>query len=149
MDLKKKIYNTCLLNLQDKLNGLGEELRKMSDSSSGETKSSMGDKYETSREMMQQERNKIGSQIEIVNQELALLKQLNISGKHEVVMLGSLIETKEAYFFISVPMGQLSIKGQSVFVLSASAPLAKLMIDKRVGDRFEFNRQIHEIVSIQ
>ena len=148
MNLKQKIHNICTNNLQAKLKSLGEELLKISNSSSGETKSSMGDKYETSREMMQQEKNKIGKQIEIVNQELTLLSQLNVNGKNERVTLGSFVKTDKAYFYLSIPAGVVSIEGFSVFVLSENAPIAKMMIGKTKGEKFEFNRQVHEIDEI-
>ncbi len=148
-DFKKKVYRVCLANLHGRLDDLKEELKKMSDASGEETKSSMGDKYETSREMMQQERNKIGGQIEILSRELVLLQRLNMDNKLEKVSPGSLIETNKACFFICAPIGALKVDDLTVFVLSEKAPIARLMLSKEKGDHFEFNGRMHEIISIQ
>ena len=60
--MKAELYQFIAQQIEDKityLNGLIDDLR----ASNNDTKSSMGDKYETSREMMQQEITRIQNQL--------------------------------------------------------------------------------------
>ena len=57
----------------------------------------MGDKYETSREMLQQEINRLLSQQSEVNNQLEVLQNINTKAS-AVVGLGSYVETSMGNF---------------------------------------------------
>ena len=54
--MKDQIIDYCKTELQSKILTIKNELARLDESQKGETKSSMGDKFETAREMMQRER---------------------------------------------------------------------------------------------
>ena len=104
-----------------------------------DTKSSAGDKYETGREMMKQEQDKLQAQLEVINRNLAVLQNINTHEEYNSVQFGALVTTSEGKYLISVSYGKLHIEEKEVVLISAISPLAQLMIDKKVGDKFDWN----------
>ena len=59
---KKLVHEQCLTILQQKIDGMSQNIVDMTESMMAEAKSTMGDKYETSRAMIQSEIERIGLQ---------------------------------------------------------------------------------------
>lgn len=120
-----------------------EDLQGMlSDLQSGlanDTKSSAGDKYETSREMSQQELEKISVQLAEVNRQLALLHPLETTAKSTAVLSGAFVNTSGGDFLIGVPVGAVHVNGVTVYCISATAPMAQALLHKKEGESFQFN----------
>jgi hypothetical protein len=66
-----------------------------------------------------------------------------------VVRLGSLIQTNKGYYYIAISLGMLTVENTSVFVISASAPIAQVFLGKKVGETVTFNQQEFQIIAIQ
>ena len=135
--MTQELFNTIAQTLQEKvdyLQGLILDLRN----SNSETKSSMGDKYETSREMMQQEITRIQNQLNEVLIQQEQFKKIVIK-KHDIIALGSYVETSMGNFCIAISLGEISYNSKKVFVLSPITPLAKLLIGKKVRDEVNLN----------
>ena len=115
-----------------------EQLIAETRASNNDTKSSMGDKYETSREMLQQEINNLQIQLNEHLKSQKILKNIN-PNPHKVVTLGSLVETEKGMFFIAISLGELSFNQEKIFVISAESPLAKAMNGKKIGESFVVN----------
>ena len=115
-----------------------EQLIAETRASNNDTKSSMGDKYETSREMLQQEINNLQIQLNEHLKSQKILKNIN-PNPHKIVTLGSLVETEKGIFFIAVSLGELSFNQEKIFVISAESPLAKAMNGKKTGESFVVN----------
>ncbi len=114
---------------------LERDLRGISESKEGDSKSSAGDKFETSREMLAQEERQLMQQLtELRNKEIMLLrlKQSNVSS--ETIQAGSLVKLGENWIFIGIPEGALSTPTSKVMCISADAPLFTLLKGKRVGE---------------
>ncbi|SNT36893.1 hypothetical protein SAMN05421640_3598 [Ekhidna lutea] len=148
MELKKRIQKECLGMLRNKIKEIKSEIDAVQESAISDTKSSMGDKYETGREVMMQEKNKLNGQLEILLNQLTTLEMIEVEKTHERIRQGSLVETDKGTFFISVPFGQMTFENKQIFVISSSAPLAQEMAGKTVGESFSFNTQTHKIKSI-
>lgn len=135
--MTQELFNTIAQTLQEKvdyLQGLILDLRN----SNSETKSSMGDKYETSREMMQQEITRIQNQLNEVLIQQEQFKKIVIK-KHDTIALGSYVETSMGNFCIAISLGEIDYNSKKLFVLSPITPLAKLLIGKKVGDEVSLN----------
>lgn len=131
---------------QEKVKNL-EEMIVSTRASNNDTKSSMGDKYETSREMLQQEINRLLSQQSEVNNQLDVLQNINTKPS-AVVGLGAYVETSMGNFYISESFGKLNVNGKAVITVSANAPLVQSMLKKRTGEEFELNGKNQKILSI-
>jgi hypothetical protein len=116
-----------------------------------DTKSSAGDKYETSRAMSQQELDKIGVQLKEISRQLALLPQLEEQSQRQhstVIQNGSLVETDSGLFFIGLPLGQLTVEGNTVFCLSPTAPIAQRLFGLKTGESCELNGRRYLVAGI-
>src|SRR4051812_47360042 len=112
---------TVLLGKQQELFDMLEDL---SDGLANDTKSSAGDKYETSRAMSQQEIDKVSVQLQEVKRQLALLPLLETKAPTTAIENGSLVATDHALFYIGLPLGQLEIGSKLLFCISPTAPVA-------------------------
>ncbi len=126
-----------------KLHGLISGTR----SSNSETKSSMGDKYETGREMLQQEINKLEMQAATLQNMLNVLRRINVS-PHSRIQLGSLVETASAVYYISVSAGEFSLRNRKIFAISAESPAAMVMKGLQAGETFEMNGVKQQIMQV-
>ena len=144
--MTQDLYEIINTNIKDKINyleSLIEDLR----ASNNDTKSSMGDKYETSREMMQQEITRIQNQLnEVLVQQEQFQKITPIS--NDKIINGSYIETSMGNFCIACSLGEINYNGKKVFVLSNITPLAKVILGKQKGDSFEMNGKQFKIENV-
>ncbi|HIC8643810.1 hypothetical protein BAX97_05280 [Elizabethkingia meningoseptica] len=124
-----------------------EQLIESTRASNNDTKSSMGDKYETSREMLQQEINRLLSQLSEVNNQLDILRNMNTKPL-TVVGLGAYVETSMGNFYISESLGKINRDGVTVVAVSANAPLVQAMLKKKAGEVFELNGKRQKITLV-
>ena len=141
IDTAISVLNEKLLNIQTELNGLDRSLKN-------ETKSSAGDKFETSREMIQQEREKLYN-LQLNTKHMLDLLSSTMGKNPTVVESGALVETDKACLHISIPLGKISLGELTVFFISPSSPLAQAMLNKKVSDAVVFNGVEYKIISIR
>lgn len=104
----------------------------------------MGDKYETGREMLQQEINNIQRQLnETLNQQ-NFLKKLNTEVCTKV-QNGALVKTDKGFFYISVSSGEIVFEGKKIMTISSESPLAKAMFGKKIAETFLINN-VNQII---
>ena len=144
--MKSELLEIIHQKISEKIQKL-EQLIAETRASNNDTKSSMGDKYETSREMLQQEINNLQIQLNEHFKSQKILKNIN-PNPHKVVTLGSLVETEKGKFFIAVSLGELSFNQEKIFVISAESPLAKAMNGKKTGKSFVVNNLQQTIKNI-
>ena len=144
--MKSELLEIIHQKISEKIQKL-EQLIAETRASNNDTKSSMGDKYETSREMLQQEINNLQIQLNEHLKSQQILKNIN-PNPHKIVTLGSLVETEKGMFFIAISLGELSFNQEKIFVISAESPLAKAMNGKKVGETFIVNNLTQIIKNI-
>lgn len=143
---KSEILQIIRGKLSEKTDYL-EHLISETRAANNETKSSMGDKYETSREMVQQEINNLQVQLNENLKALNSLKLIN-TNQHSVIGLGSLVETEKGFFYIAVSMGEIRFQEKKIFVISTESPLAKLLFGKKKGNEISLNNSKQTIQNI-
>ena len=144
--MKSELLEIIHQKISEKIQKL-EQLIAETRASNNDTKSSMGDKYETSREMLQQEINHLQIQLNEHLKSQQILKNIN-PNPHKIVTLGSLVETEKGMFFIAISLGELSFNQEKIFVISAESPLAKAMNGKKTGESFVVNNLTQIIKNI-
>ena len=144
--MKSELLEIIHQKISEKIQKL-EQLIAETRASNNDTKSSMGDKYETSREMLQQEINNLQIQLNEHLKSQKILKNIN-PNPHKIVGLGSWVETEKGRFFIAVSLGEITFNQEKIFVISAESPLAKAMNGKKVGDVFLINNSSQTIINI-
>lgn len=148
MEIKEAIYQELHIVLSSKIDDLKKAIANIKESRDKETKSSMGDKYETGRAMAQIEMDQVASQLlQTENQWKELLK-IDATKQHDLVGLGSLVKTNQANYFLSIGYGEVKLNGENYFCLSMNSPVGKLLSGKQKGDQVEFRGNKIEIVEV-
>ncbi len=143
---KQEIINIIKAKAADKIQYF-ENLIAETRASNNDTKSSMGDKYETGREMLQQEINNLQRQLnEVLNQQ-AVLQKIT-SDPSEKVQNGALVKTDKGLFYVAVSMGEIIFENQKIMTVSAESPLVKIMYNKKAGENFIVNTIYQTIKNI-
>lgn len=109
--------------------------------SSEDTKSSAGDKFETSREMMAQEIRKLDAQLDITNSQQVLLLKLTSVNRQDQVVSGSLIQTNQGWYFLGIPVGKIVVHDIPIFCLSLASPLGQVLLGKKASESFSFREK--------
>lgn len=143
---KTEILNLVQEKISEKIRNL-ERLISETRESNNETKSSMGDKYETGREMVQQEINNLQIQLNENMKSETLLKTIN-PVPHKTVGFGSIVETEKGRFFIAVSLGEITFSGEKIFVISTESPLGKAMHGKKEGEKIIVNGLAQSVMGI-
>lgn len=145
---KIALQQHCLNLVAEKLKSTKEEMNLTKEASFEETKSSAGDKFETGREMMQQEADKFTRQIEELNKIYRLIDTLNLSKSSEKIEAGSIVKTNLNTFFISASLGMVDFQGEKLMLISAISPLASALLDKKAGEQITFNSRTYTIEEV-
>ncbi|AZA59471.1 hypothetical protein [Chryseobacterium shandongense] len=143
---KSKLLNIVRNKLLEKIQKF-EKLIEETRASNSDTKSSMGDKYETGREMLQQEINNLQRQLnEALNQQ-AFLQKVNTESSAKV-QNGALVETEKGLFYIAASVGEVICDNRKVMTVSTESPLAKAMAGLTTGQSFSLNNTSHTVKQI-
>ena len=139
MDLKNSIYTHIENLLSEKISAITEALGLARESRDSDTKSSAGDKHETSRALAQIEIDKLEVQL---NKTLILEKELqsiNLHKKYDQVEMGCLVITNQENYFISIGMGKVEVEGRIFYAISVHSPIGEMLKLKQVGEKVRFN----------
>ena len=143
---KQKLHATISEILSDKKQKL-ESYILDTRLANNDTKSSMGDKYETGREMLQQEINTLQMQVNEVVKQIDFLQKMPIKNA-EKVEKGALVTLENGVFYISVSLGEVEFENKKIRPISPESPLAKAMMGMKKGDGFYLNQNRFTILSI-
>ena len=147
LKLKTQIHELCIQLVKDKIKLIDDLFLSNHNALNSSTKSSAGDKHETSRAMIHLDQEKLSSQLLELNKSLRILSQINIV-QHSSVNMGSLFKTDQSIFYISIGLGKVSICGLNVFIMSPVSPLSQRLIGLNQDDSIEFNGITHNILFI-
>ena len=138
MSTKKQLYQQLQQQIDQRVSNAQKAMKAAEDSKNNETKSSAGDKFETSRAMMQgeEERNKIqlGKALDLQRQ----LAQIDIHKTSKIVVLGSLVSTNQGTYFLSLGFGKIDLKGTTYFAISLASPIGQLLFGKSENEAINF-----------
>lgn len=146
--IKDKLYQLCADFIEQRIHTAETALLQAQEASNDDTKSSAGDKFETTREMMQQDITRNKSLLMDAKQNLQLLHSIKDVPVSETIRNGSLVYTSNGVFYISISAGQLNLDGETYFAISAASPVGKLMTGKKVNELFSFNQKEYQIKAI-
>ena len=136
---KLTLIQHCRTYLQDKITALNAMILELTESANADTKSTAGDKHETSRAMVQLEQEKLGQQLKDAELQLLEFDKTDFSKTPSVVGQASLVETDKGLFFIATSIGKLELEGMPVFVISHKSPLALALNGAKLHDEISFN----------
>lgn len=145
---KSLLKENCIAIIQERLNGLHKAMKESQEAANEETKSSSGDKYETTRAMNQLDKDMYARQLAENTKELTAIMETDCEKKSSTVEAGSFVKCDHADFFILAGLGKIEFENGSIFVISPNAPLAKTMMGKEKGETIFFNKQQMVIIEV-
>lgn len=147
--LKKKLHAHCDNYIREKLKVLEKRKKELKLALESEDKSSVGDKHETGRAMIQIEREKLGKQISLNEQVFKKLISFEKNINTDVVCLGSIVITDNLNYYLSIPAGFLKIESKMYYFVSPISPIGMLLLGKKIKDQIYFNKKTSKILEIK
>ena len=148
-DLKKEnIIATAQNLLNSKLIELEKAIFNVQNAANEESKSSMGDKYETGRAMAQNDRAMLENQKNELLKDISTFENINFEQETESIKSGSLVHTSIGYILISVGLGKIVDSGVNVMLISSASPLGTDLSGKKNKDTITINGRQIQILGI-
>jgi transcription elongation GreA/GreB family factor len=138
-ELKENLVNAIKRHLEEGLLDIRQAIADVQEAANGEEKSSAGDKFETGREMMQLELDKL------TGQEIAQTKMIDMANSFKTdknfteVQAGAMVKTEQGLFLIAAPVGKLKAGETEFYAISMGSPLGQKLQGLRKGDTTELN----------
>ena len=145
--LKQKLFNECLNYVQRSIDAAQQGINEAQQAAKDDTKSSAGDKYETGREMAQQESNRNMAQLHQASKLKVQLNQVPITTSNSVDN-GSLVITDSGNFYIAISAGTIQAEGVNYFAVSLISPIGQKMKGLKSGEGFSLNGKSYTIKQV-
>ena len=146
--LKQQLYTLCLDYVQKRMDAAQHAINEAQKASQDDTKSSAGDKYETGREMMQQETDRNMAQLNEANKLKVALNKINISSVTNKADVGSLVVTDNGNFYIAISAGMLTVNDDKYFAVSPVSPIGMMLRGQKEGGEFKLNDKIYHVKQV-
>jgi len=146
--IKKDLLSFISALIEKRINKSEEIINSIEESIHSETKSTAGDKHDTSRELLHQERNKAAQNLKNQLMKRKTLIQLNNFPSSVNVGFGSLLNTNQGWVFIGLSIGNIQFNEEQVLCVSPISPFAKAFEGASQGDCVEFNNTSFVIETI-
>ena len=147
-EIKSKIIFHLTTLIERKIKTIQQSMNIALESRNEATKSSAGDKHETSRALIQTEIDNYAQQLNKALIQKNNLKQIPQISDPQKVELGSLVMTNEGTYFIGIGWGKLSIEGGNYFCISLASPIGKSLMNKENGNIITFSNRKITIIEI-
>ncbi|MFM2195306.1 MAG: hypothetical protein RL092_906 [Bacteroidota bacterium] len=135
---KSALLEACLSILIKRIEEFQATERSAQESAAGDTKSSMGDKHETSRELLQQEREMNGRRMAEALRQKEELERILPDSQFTQIQTGAFAETSLGWFFFSTALGFVSVGTEKVAVVSMASPIGQALKGKASGESVSF-----------
>ena len=147
--IKSQILESLQNDLKHKIKSSTLEIESITESRNSDTKSSAGDKFETSRAMAQMELEKMERALARSTKLLLDLSIINLDKEYKNVEFGSLIITNNGNYLASFALGKITIDHIDYYAISLASPIGQVLMQKMVGDVLSFQGReiiINEII---
>lgn len=137
--IKQALYEACRQHIEQRIEGIRQRLSALVESKSNETKSSVGDKYETGRAMLQIEEQNSHIQLAQALEVKQRLVSIKPDKNCEQVEPGSLVITNKGNYFVAIGIGKVVLESGRYFCISMDSPIGTQLRGKRKEDEITFN----------
>ena len=146
--IKEQLLNHLHELLNKKIETLQQYIQLAKESRDNETKSSVGDKYETGRAMVQMELEKNQSQLNQILNQKNELEKIDVAKLSIAAEFGAIIITNLGNYFLSIGIGRIEMDNKSWFCISISSAAGQVLYGKETGDVIQFQGKEIEIQMI-
>ena len=121
LDLKMAVHAAVLAEVEARMAAARETMDAAQESANNETKSSMGDKYETGRAMAQRAHAQAAQQLAQARNLKQILSRIDPAAKCRKVTLGALVQCTMGVIYCAVATGRLEVNGTAIFSISPAS----------------------------
>lgn len=138
-DLKEKLFQMCKEYIATRETDIKRAIADAREAANNETKSSAGDKYETSRELMQQEIDLNLGRLNELNKMQSTLDHITPTHTSDIALPGSLVYTTQGNYYIAISAGRLKVEDTFYYAISAASPIGSKITGQLPGYEFTIN----------
>jgi len=138
LSLKLEAYHNCHHFINKMIQTIESILQSLEESRNNESKSSVGDKYETGRAMLQLEEEKHKTQLIEALAAKNILNAIKPERTGDQVETGSLVITNTGIYFIAIAVGKIKIADTIIYGVSIHSPIGQVLQHKKEGDQVIF-----------
>ena len=139
MTIKQQLYQYCQMHLATQMEIVNKALHDASEAVMSDTKSSAGDKHETSRAMAQLEQEYLNKQKAEILSQCDVFSKIQSEITHQSVVQGALVSTNLGKFYIAINAGKIILNDDTCFCISVVSPIAQAMLHAKTGESRVFN----------
>lgn len=144
---KKELYLNCLDTVNKQIERYQKEMDLIKESM--EANDVKTDYDEDNKGELLSDFEKNASRLSDAREMKESLSRIDPDHYSEKISFGSVVETSGNYYFVSVPIGEISMEdGSSVYAISTEAPIYQEMEGKEEGDTFSFNDEEVKITAV-
>lgn len=149
--MRDEYLKTAIAYVGSSIDALDDQLRLLDASQQGDTKSSAGDKFETSREMMAQRRDVLQAQRNVQVDHRLKLELAQRSAISATVGKGSFVRLSSGQqVVVCTGLGKVTLPdGAKLFVISTDSPLGKALLGKAKGDCVSVGTKEVQILEVE
>lgn len=147
-NLKQQLINACKEYAEGRITRFNATMKELEDALKPESRSCMGDKYETSRAMLHLEFEKISGQVEQFNNLRKTASLIEQQPPSQIIGFGSVVKTSGANYFISIPAGEITSGTEKFYAVGINSPVAQRLLGKEKGDSFIINGRSFDIFNV-
>ena len=144
---KEKIVEKAKEILEGKIAEIEKAIFNVQNAANEESKSSMGDKYETGRAMAQNDRAMLEVQKGEFLNDKSVLENINFNQVSKNIRPGSIVETSIGIFLLSISLGKIVLDGKSIMLISVKSPIGTLLLGKNKSDKLNLNGKLIEVLN--
>lgn len=145
---KKVLVDTAISTLEGKIKEFKDEILDLQDAMNADGKSTVGDKHETNRAIIQNEIEQLGKSLASHEQHLIMFSAIDFDHTHDYVESGTFVITNKFHLFMGVSLGKIEVEGDDVQFVSMESPIAQALLKKKAGDKVEFHGETLEILEV-
>ncbi|WP_341227594.1 transcription elongation factor [uncultured Arcticibacterium sp.] len=146
--MKRKLLELAKAKVEIRLSEAKKAMEAAQNAANEDTKSSAGDKFETSRAMAHNDLNLYSRQWHEANLDWNILESINPEKVFVLAGQGSLVETSMGLFFLCISTGILEVDKKKVMLTSLLSPIGEVLKGAKKGEKVNFRGKEVKILSV-
>lgn len=147
-NIKEELTAACVAYVEARIGRFNHTMRELEEALKPESRSCMGDKYETSRALLHLEFEKISGQVEQFNNLRKTASLIGNQPSSNTIGFGSVVRTTAANYFISIPAGEIEAEAEKFYAVGINSPVAQELLGKTTGEEFVINGTAAKITDV-
>ncbi|CAN5135556.1 hypothetical protein BH23BAC2_BH23BAC2_07030 [soil metagenome] len=143
---RQLLYEKCLVKVNDQIEKYNEKLISLKESLDSIDRHN---DYDEEGKLLG-EYEQITTYLDGAQKRKKLLSTIDRTHYTETVQFGSLVETKNNFYFIAAALGEVGMEdGSTIYTISTEAPIYQKLEGKKKGDTFMMKDEEVEILDVR